>query len=64
LIGKEPRNERERRAEDRAREQMEGPPSTNVQIIKFEDGRVMIRELDKDGNLIRETFGFMSGGKE
>lgn len=56
--GREPRNERERRAAERSRAQLENNlPSPNVEIIPLNGGRVMIRELDSDGNLIRETWG-------
>lgn len=56
MIGREPKNERERRAEDRAREQLEDLPSPNVEIVPLEDGGVMIRELDEAGNVIAETW--------
>lgn len=46
----------ERRAEDRALDQLENRPSPNVEIIPPEDGRVMICETDESGNLIRETL--------
>ncbi|KQX45870.1 hypothetical protein ASD40_18720 [Paenibacillus sp. Root444D2] len=62
MIGRsEPNNDRERRAKAQAREQLNNPPSPNVEIVALEDGRVMIRELDESGQLIWETFGFFGG---
>jgi hypothetical protein len=62
MIGREPKNERQRRAEAKARVDLENPPSPNVEIIAMENGSVMIRELDNAGNLIWETFGIIEGG--
>ncbi|TVY00992.1 hypothetical protein [Paenibacillus cremeus] len=53
------KNGRERRAEDQASEQLENPHNPSVEIIPLENGRVMIRELDENGHLIRETFGMI-----
>lgn len=60
MIGREPKNERERRAEDRAREQLEDPSSPNVEIVPLEDGRVMIRELDEAGNILRAAHFWLT----
>ncbi|RED51137.1 hypothetical protein [Cohnella lupini] len=35
--------------------------SPNVEIVPLEEGRVMIRELDEAGNIVRETYGEYPG---
>ncbi|TVY08374.1 hypothetical protein FPZ49_19215 [Paenibacillus cremeus] len=42
---------------------LENPPDANVKIIPLDDELVLIRELDEDRNIDRETFGFINGGK-
>lgn len=54
----EPRNERELHKMHLAQEQEVNPPGSHrVDLIPLDDGRIMIREYDVDGNLIKETWG-------
>jgi len=78
----EPKNERERLAMIRDREEFEKfsdevslpPPlllfedplvddvfTENSEIIELENGSVIIRELDDNGELLQETFGSIGG---